>query len=122
MASFLVVDVKRTGELWNGLRKAAQIAATGLASRIVLGIAALMGTAGLNSPSDRDGAVSGEDLGRLQEGLGIDARRQERLTRHEASGNRGAIENVAFAGGNACSTAAEPVECTQPRHSSHGAR
>ena len=103
----LVIEVKRTGEFWNWLRKAAEIAVTGLVSRIVRGIETLLGAAGLNSPSDRDGAVSGEDLGRSQESLGIDACREERLTRYEASGNRGAIENAAFAGGgNACSTTA----------------
>lgn len=43
----------------------------------------------------------------MQEGLGVDARCQERLARHEADCNRRIIKNAAFACGNACSTTAE---------------
>lgn len=67
---------------------------------------ALSGAAGFNSRKGRDGAISGEGPGRLQEGLRVDARCQERLARHEADCNRHVIKNGAFVGGNASSTTA----------------
>lgn len=67
---------------------------------------ALSGAAGFNSRKGRDGAISGEGPGRLQEGLRVDARCQERLARHEADGNRHVMKNSAFVGGNASSTTA----------------
>ena len=88
-------------------------------ARIVRGIETLPGAAGLSSPSDRDGTVLGEDLGRLQESLGVDACREERLARCETGGKGGAIENAAFVdGGNACSATARPsrVNCNPGGH------
>lgn len=40
-------------------------------------------------------------------GLGVDARYQERLARHEADGTWRIVKDAAFAGGKACSTTAE---------------
>ncbi|RUW60661.1 hypothetical protein [Mesorhizobium sp. M7A.F.Ca.US.008.03.1.1] len=91
---FLVVDVKRTGKLGIGCEKADRIADTGLVSRI-LAESTLTSGAELNS---RDAQFSDEDLGRLQERLGVNARCQEHLARYETGGAWCAIDDRTFAG------------------------